>query len=112
MHSRFTPTCFSKSLNHQGVVVTSEATQAKSVLRMYMDYDPSGVASCRVMQPGVYSMFGPTIKRTEVISMGSVIMGAKEDESSTGRFWAAGFHYITARTRLAGVLKLTNRLFL
>jgi hypothetical protein len=43
---------------------------------------------------------------------GSVGTGAKEDESSTGRVWAAGFHHVTARSRLAGVLKLMNRLFL
>jgi hypothetical protein len=43
---------------------------------------------------------------------GSVSMGAKEDESSTGRVWAAGFHHVSARSRLAGVLKLTNRLFM
>jgi hypothetical protein len=45
-------------------------------------------------------------------SAGSVITGAKEDESSTERVWPAGFHRVTARSRLAGVLKLTNRLFL
>jgi hypothetical protein len=27
--------------------------------------------------------------------------GTKEDESSTGRVWVAGFHHVTARTRLA-----------
>jgi hypothetical protein len=37
--------------------------------------------------------------------------GGKEDKSSTGRVWAAGFHHVTARSRLAGVLKLINRLF-
>jgi hypothetical protein len=42
----------------------------------------------------------------------SVGTGTKEDESSTGRFWATGFHHITARFRLASGLKLTNRLFL
>jgi hypothetical protein len=42
---------------------------------------------------------------------GSVSKGTKEDESSTGRVWAAGFHHVTARSRLAGVLKLTNRFF-
>jgi hypothetical protein len=36
-------------------------------------------------------------------------MGAKKDESSTGRVWAAGFHHVTVRSRLAGILKLTNR---
>jgi hypothetical protein len=41
-----------------------------------------------------------------------VSTGAKEDESSTGRIWAAGFHHVTAHSRLAGVLKLRNRLFL
>jgi hypothetical protein len=34
---------------------------------------------------------------------------AKEDESSTGGVWAAGFHHVTARSRLAGVLKIANR---
>ena len=43
---------------------------------------------------------------------GIVGTGTKEDESSTGRIWAAGFHHVTARSRLARVLKLTNRLFL
>jgi hypothetical protein len=43
---------------------------------------------------------------------GSVGMGAEEDESSTGRIWAAGFHHVTARSRFAGVLKLMNHLFL
>jgi DNA-binding transcriptional regulator YdaS (Cro superfamily) len=38
----------------------------------------------------------------------SVSTGAKEYESSAGRFWAAGFHHITARSRVAGVLKLAN----
>jgi hypothetical protein len=28
-------------------------------------------------------------------------MGTKENESSIGRIWAAGFHHITARSRLA-----------
>jgi hypothetical protein len=39
-------------------------------------------------------------------------METKEDELSTGRIWTAGFHYAMARSHLAGVLKLTNRLFL
>jgi len=42
-------------------------------------------------------------------SMGT---GTKEDESSTGRIWAAGFHHVTAHSRLAHVFKLMNRLFL
>ena len=42
---------------------------------------------------------------------GSVHTGTKEDESSAGRIWAAGFHDVTARSRLARVLKLMNRLF-
>jgi len=40
---------------------------------------------------------------------GSVGTGTKEDESSTGRVWAAGFHHVTARSRLARVLKLMKR---
>jgi hypothetical protein len=43
---------------------------------------------------------------------GSMSTGAKEDESSTWRVWAAGFQHVTARSRLACVLKLMNRLFL
>jgi hypothetical protein len=30
----------------------------------------------------------------------------KKDESSTGRVWAAGFHQVTARSRLARVLNV------
>jgi hypothetical protein len=43
---------------------------------------------------------------------GSVGTGTEEDESSTGRVWAVGFHHVTARSRLVRVLKLMNRLFL
>jgi hypothetical protein len=32
---------------------------------------------------------------------GSVGTGSKEDESSTERVWAAVFHHVTARSRLA-----------
>jgi hypothetical protein len=42
----------------------------------------------------------------------SVGTGTKVDVSSTGRVWAAGFHHVTARSRLARVLKLMNSLFL
>jgi hypothetical protein len=43
---------------------------------------------------------------------GSVGTGTKEDEFSNGRVWTAGFHHVTARSRLARVLKIMNRLFL
>jgi hypothetical protein len=43
---------------------------------------------------------------------GGVGTGVKENESSTGCAWAAGFHHVSARSRLARVLKLMNRLFL
>jgi hypothetical protein len=60
---------------------------------------------------------------------GSVGTGTKEDESSTGRVWAAEFHHVTARSGLGRVwaaefhhvtarsglgrvLKPMNRLFL
>jgi hypothetical protein len=46
------------------------------------------------------------------VLLGSVGTGTKEDESRTGRVWAAGFHHVTARSRLARVLKLMNSLFL
>ena len=42
---------------------------------------------------------------------GSVVTGAKQDESTTGRFWAAGFHRVTASSRLARFLKLKKTLF-
>jgi hypothetical protein len=38
-------------------------------------------------------------------------MGAKEDESITGCVWPLGYHHVKAHSRLAGVLKLMNRLF-
>jgi len=37
---------------------------------------------------------------------GGVGIGAKEEESSTGRVWATAFHHVMARSRLARVLKL------
>jgi hypothetical protein len=40
---------------------------------------------------------------------GSVRTGAKKDNSSTDRVWAAGFHDVTARSHLGRVLKLMNR---
>ena len=43
---------------------------------------------------------------------GSMGTGMKEDESSTGRVWAAGFHHFTASSRLVRDVKLMNRLFL
>jgi hypothetical protein len=46
------------------------------------------------------------------VLMGSVSTGAKEDESSKGRVWGVGFQYVTARSRLVGVLKLVKRLFI
>jgi hypothetical protein len=41
---------------------------------------------------------------------GSVGTGTKEDESSTERV-SAGFHHVTAPSRLAHVSKLMNRLY-
>jgi hypothetical protein len=41
----------------------------------------------------------------------SVGTGTEKDESSTGRFWAAGFHHVTAYSLLARVLKLMNIYF-
>jgi hypothetical protein len=38
------------------------------------------------------------------VLLGTVSTGAKEDESSTGRVWAARFHAVRARSRLARVL--------
>jgi hypothetical protein len=42
---------------------------------------------------------------------GSLGTGAKEDESCAGRVWAAGFHHVTARSGLVGVLKVMKHLF-
>jgi hypothetical protein len=50
--------------------------------------------------------------RVEENSEGNREYGAKEYESSTGRVRAAGFHHVTARSRLARVFKLANRFFL
>jgi hypothetical protein len=48
-----------------------------------------------------------------VVSLrGSIGTGKKEDESSTGGIWAAGFHHVMARSRLVCIFKLMNRLFL
>jgi hypothetical protein len=46
------------------------------------------------------------------VLLGSVSMGAKEDASSNGHIWAAGFHGVAACSCLADFLKLVNRLFL
>jgi hypothetical protein len=40
--------------HHQGVVCTSQATQAMSEVWMYMDFKLSSVASCRGIQPRLY----------------------------------------------------------
>jgi hypothetical protein len=42
---------------------------------------------------------------------GSLSTGVKEDDSSNGRVWAAGFHHDMARPSLARILKFINRLF-
>jgi hypothetical protein len=43
---------------------------------------------------------------------GRVSTGTREDESSTGRIWAAGFRHVMACSLLVGVFKIMNRLFL
>jgi len=43
---------------------------------------------------------------------GSAGTGKKEDKSSTGHVWAAAFHHVTARSHLAHIFELMNRLFL
>jgi hypothetical protein len=43
---------------------------------------------------------------------GSVCTGAKGDETITGHVWAAGFYHVTARSLLAGILKLKKCSFL
>jgi hypothetical protein len=57
----------------------------------------------------------PTARTLEAecrqVLRGSGSTGGKEDELSTGRVWAAGFRHVTARPRLADVLKITDRLF-
>jgi head-tail adaptor len=45
----------------------------------------------------------------EASSAGKREYGAEEDELSTVRVWAAGFHQVTARSRFARILKLVNR---
>jgi hypothetical protein len=43
---------------------------------------------------------------------GSVGAATTESESSAGRVWAAGFHHVTARSRLSRVLKVMDCVFL
>jgi hypothetical protein len=50
--------------------------------------------------------------RMVATSVGKGGCGDKEDESSTERVWAAGFHHVMARFLLACVVKLMNRVFL
>jgi hypothetical protein len=45
------------------------------------------------------------------VLLGNVSTGANEDELSTGRIWFTGFQNVTARSCLAGVLKLTKHFF-
>jgi methionine salvage enolase-phosphatase E1 len=51
--------------------------------------------------------------RSRVVAslQGSVGMGTKEDELSTGRIWAAGFHHVMAHSHLVHVLKLRTVYF-
>jgi len=46
------------------------------------------------------------------VVQGSLGMGTKEDESSTGHVWAAGFCHVMARSHLVHILKLINHLFI
>jgi hypothetical protein len=41
-----------------------------------------------------------------------VFTGTKEDDSSSGGVWAAGFHNVAAHSRLASVFKVMNRLLM
>jgi hypothetical protein len=40
------------------------------------------------------------------VLQGSMGMGVKEAESSTGSVWAAGFRHVTAHSRLEHILKI------
>jgi hypothetical protein len=51
------------------------------------------------------------VKRRQVLQ-GSMGTGTKKDESSAGRIWAAGFHYVMAYSCLAHILKFMNHLFI
>jgi hypothetical protein len=50
-------------------------------------------------------------RRMEASLRGSVGTGKSVDELSTGHIWAAGFHHVTAHSRLACGLKLMNHFF-
>jgi hypothetical protein len=60
--------------HHQGVVFTSQCTQTVSVVWMYVDYSLSGAASCRGIQPRVYSGFSSAgiVKERLIYSSGFV----------------------------------------
>jgi len=42
------------------------------------------------------------------VPQGSLGMGTKEDESSTGCVWAAGLHHVMACSHLVPIVKLMN----
>jgi hypothetical protein len=46
------------------------------------------------------------------VLQGSMSMGANEDESITGRIWAAGFHHVTAHSCFTEALKCMKHLFI
>jgi hypothetical protein len=58
-----------------------------------------------------WGLMGTARAEWREVLWGSVGTGVKEDESSTGSVCAAVFHHVTARSRLARVWKLMNRLF-
>jgi hypothetical protein len=67
---------------------------------------------CIVHLQRTFSLSISRIYETKGFWCFSVGMGTKDDKSSTGCVWAAGFHHVTAPSRLAHVMKHMNRLVL
>jgi hypothetical protein len=49
---------------------------------------------------------------SRLVLQGIIGMGTKKDKSSIEQVQSTGFHHIMACSHLAGILKLTNRLYL
>jgi hypothetical protein len=64
----------------RGVVVTSEATQAISILWMYMDYDPSSGHICWFFYNDTTKMLGPSIKNESCILFWEIIINPTLDK--------------------------------
>jgi hypothetical protein len=61
----------------------------------------------------IYSVLNLSLVRMKVRDSDILawVRGQRKMSQVLDRVWASGFHHVTARSRLAHVLKLMNRLF-